>query len=90
MDKDDYWTSSGDLPGILNWALQGLRRLQANRWCFTVPASCRAAVSRTQREGGGAARVWAGLRPLDPVRDNAAGLKAVTDETDASRASVAP
>src|SRR5262249_9616213 len=28
MDKESYWARSGELPGILNWALAGLRRLR--------------------------------------------------------------
>jgi P4 family phage/plasmid primase-like protien len=28
MDKPDWWIASGDLPGILNWALAGLDRLR--------------------------------------------------------------
>jgi P4 family phage/plasmid primase-like protien len=44
MDKDSYWTHSGELAGILNWALVGLRRLRSNGWQFTLPEVCRAAL----------------------------------------------
>jgi len=29
LDKIEYWQRSGELPGILNWALRGLARLRA-------------------------------------------------------------
>ena len=38
-----------ELPGIFNWALEGLRRLRANRR-FTQPASVRAAVGQFREE----------------------------------------
>jgi P4 family phage/plasmid primase-like protien len=31
MDKADWWKDSGDLPGMLNWAIEGLRRLRAQK-----------------------------------------------------------
>ena len=31
MDKVDWWNDSGELPGIFNWALEGLQRLRAQR-----------------------------------------------------------
>jgi len=36
LDKPRYWVQSGEMPGILNWALEGLRRLKANGQ-FTIP-----------------------------------------------------
>jgi len=36
MDKSEWWAASGELPGILNWALQGLRRLR-DRGSFSPP-----------------------------------------------------
>jgi P4 family phage/plasmid primase-like protien len=50
MDKEGYWTASGELPGMLNWALEGLRRLRAHGWRFTIPAACRAAVAEHRLE----------------------------------------
>jgi len=44
MDKPEFWMNTGEAPGILNWALEGLRRLQKNGMRFTEPAACRAAV----------------------------------------------
>ncbi|MBA3315134.1 MAG: hypothetical protein H0T47_17830 [Planctomycetaceae bacterium] len=29
MDRPEFWEASGELPGMLNWALIGLKRLQA-------------------------------------------------------------
>jgi P4 family phage/plasmid primase-like protien len=36
MDTDEFWNSSGELPGILNWAIEGLARLKA-QGRFTEP-----------------------------------------------------
>jgi phage/plasmid-associated DNA primase len=30
MDKPEWWHQQGELPGILNWAIDGLRRLRQN------------------------------------------------------------
>ncbi len=40
MDKAAWWESRGELPGIFNWALNGLHRLRQNGR-FTVPQICR-------------------------------------------------
>jgi len=40
MDQPGWWRDSGELPGILNWAIEGLRRLSANR-TFAEPLSMR-------------------------------------------------
>jgi P4 family phage/plasmid primase-like protien len=50
MDKEAYWVRSGALPGVLNWALEGLRRLRAGGWRFTRPAACNAALEEHRRE----------------------------------------
>jgi P4 family phage/plasmid primase-like protien len=44
MDKPEFWLGAGEVPGILNWALEGLKRLKANGMQFTDPAVCRAAL----------------------------------------------
>ena len=31
MDSPGYWLKNGELPGMLNWAIEGLRRLRANK-----------------------------------------------------------
>ncbi len=36
---DNYWLKIGELPGILNWAIKGLKDLALNDWCFTEPQS---------------------------------------------------
>ncbi len=38
IDKN-FWIESGELSGILNWSLRGLKRLMRNRWEFTTPRS---------------------------------------------------
>jgi P4 family phage/plasmid primase-like protien len=40
MDKPSFWAESGELPGLLNWALEGLDRLRKNHFRFTDPAAC--------------------------------------------------
>ena len=42
MDSPEWWVASGEMPGILNWALAGLRRLHAQGG-FTSSAVCTAA-----------------------------------------------
>jgi P4 family phage/plasmid primase-like protien len=44
MDKPEFWLEAGEVAGILNWALEGLRRLKENGMQFTEPAACRAAL----------------------------------------------
>jgi P4 family phage/plasmid primase-like protien len=39
MDTAEYWINSGELPGILNWAIEGLARLRAQRG-FTKSTIC--------------------------------------------------
>jgi P4 family phage/plasmid primase-like protien len=141
LDKEAHWEASGELPGVLNWALDGLARLKANGWRFTESAVCKAALEehrlesnparaflvegyktdpeaspiksaelyqaygdycaangfrcplshrkfsqeviatfkmappRLVKQGGVSARVWDGIRPVDPVRDDPQGLR---------------
>lgn len=39
LTSQEFWKESGELPGILNWALEGLRRLR-ERGEFSIPAKC--------------------------------------------------
>ena len=55
---------AGELPGILNWALGGLRRLDANG--FTAPKA--SAKLQETLEAEGAARADICLRPFDKGR----------------------
>jgi P4 family phage/plasmid primase-like protien len=49
MDKAEWWEESGELPGILNWALEGLRRLrQAGQ--FTRPKVMESCLGQHRRE----------------------------------------
>jgi putative DNA primase/helicase len=49
MDKREWWEASGELPGILNWALVGLDRLrQQNR--FTESKVCNEALVEYRTE----------------------------------------
>jgi P4 family phage/plasmid primase-like protien len=44
MDKPAWWEQSGELSGILNWALQGLERLN-RQGRFTLPQICEQALA---------------------------------------------
>jgi len=44
MHKPEWWEKSGELPGILNWALAGLERLRKQNH-FTRPEICDKALS---------------------------------------------
>jgi putative DNA primase/helicase len=35
LSQKEFWIESGELPGIFNWALKGLKRLIENDWCFS-------------------------------------------------------
>ena len=45
-----FWLGSGELSGILNWSLEGLKRLMANSWQFTIPDSVYVAMADYSRE----------------------------------------
>jgi P4 family phage/plasmid primase-like protien len=49
MDKPKFWRASGELPGVLNWALAGLHRLRTQRR-FTAPATCRDSLEQLQAD----------------------------------------
>jgi len=49
-----FWRESGELPGVLNWALEGLARLR-QQGRFTEPAACRGAVDEYRRDSNPAA-----------------------------------
>jgi len=50
----DFWEKSGELSGILNWALVGLRRL-VDRGNFKEPPECRSACEGYKGDGNPAA-----------------------------------
>ena len=43
--REDFWIGTGELPGIFNWALQGLQRVIKNNNKFTIPKKVKDAVS---------------------------------------------
>jgi putative DNA primase/helicase len=43
--------SGSELPGILNWALVGLKRLMANNWTFTLSEKSKDNLHRAEEEG---------------------------------------
>jgi phage/plasmid-associated DNA primase len=49
MDKPSWWESSGELPGILNWALAGLDRLR-QQGRFTQSQVCEEALAEYRTE----------------------------------------
>jgi P4 family phage/plasmid primase-like protien len=50
MTDVGWWLESGELPGILNWALEGLRRLRGNGWRFAESGVCQAALEEHRTE----------------------------------------
>jgi P4 family phage/plasmid primase-like protien len=50
----EFWRTSGELPGVLNWAIEGLRRLR-QRGHFQEPAACKAAKTEFRVESNPAA-----------------------------------
>lgn len=49
MDKPWWWAKSEELPGILNWAIEGLRRLH-EQGGFTVPESMKTILRSYRRD----------------------------------------
>jgi putative DNA primase/helicase len=49
MDKVDWWVASGELPGILNWALDGLDRLRLQGG-FTRSNTCDESLDKYRTE----------------------------------------
>jgi P4 family phage/plasmid primase-like protien len=49
MDKTKYWQEHGEFPGVLNWALDGLRRLRQQNE-FTIPESSSQALAQLRLE----------------------------------------
>jgi P4 family phage/plasmid primase-like protien len=49
MDKVEYWNRSGELPGIFNWALEGLARLR-RQGGFTESETMREAIEEHKNE----------------------------------------
>jgi P4 family phage/plasmid primase-like protien len=55
MDKVEFWQQSGELPGILNWALRGLHSLRLAKQ-FTIPHACRVASEQLRQDSNPARR----------------------------------
>lgn len=49
MDKPGWWTATGEMPGVLNWALEGLRRLRS-QGRFSKSSVCEQALSEYRME----------------------------------------
>ncbi len=49
MDQAEFWIDSGEISGILNWAIVGLQRLRDNR-DFTQSSVCEEAIDAYRRE----------------------------------------
>jgi P4 family phage/plasmid primase-like protien len=55
MDKVEFWQKSGELPGILNWALAGLHTLR-RQGRFVVPLVCQDGVEKLRTDANPARR----------------------------------
>src|SRR5262249_51515008 len=49
MDKPQWWHNARELPGIFNWAAEGLQRLKC-RGDFKVPEVCRAELAKYRED----------------------------------------
>lgn len=67
MDKGEWWLEQGELPGILNWALDGLRRLRL-RGEFTRSDVCEEAAAEYRVENNPARKFLLDACVEDPVR----------------------
>lgn len=47
---ENFWIESGELSGVFNWALRGLRRLMFNNWQFSIPQSVKDTVEQYNKE----------------------------------------
>ena len=47
---EKYWLGLGELSGILNWSLEGLRRLMLNSWKFTISSTIMSAIDDYNKE----------------------------------------
>jgi P4 family phage/plasmid primase-like protien len=50
MDKGAWWAKNANMPGVLNWALAGLKRLRKNEGEFTAPKRSEAYTRELQLE----------------------------------------
>jgi phage/plasmid-associated DNA primase len=57
MDGVGWWSQSGELPGLLNWSLAGLRRLRSNG--FTKAKAVKAAGDEHRTHSNPAAQFFA-------------------------------
>src|SRR6476620_377733 len=49
MDKPGWWVESGEMPGIFNWAVEGLKRLKS-QGRFTEAGICQDALDEYRTE----------------------------------------
>ena len=82
QDKDPSLTVTltGELPGILNWALEGLARLRANKR-FTAVAAVSAAVEEYKRESNPVAQ-WMGEQTIKLPQPTTVALVLYQDYSD--------
>lgn len=69
MDKPEWWQQQGELPGLLNWAIEGLRRLR-QQGRFTESAVVKTTVAEYRQESNPAA-----IFLQDHYRENEHGLE---------------
>src|SRR5262249_33749744 len=65
MDKTDWWESRGELPGMFNWAIAGLRRLREQKR-FTTSKVCQAALNKYRAESNPAGMFLKESYKVDP------------------------
>lgn len=50
LARPEYWKNSGEIPGLICWALAGAKRLHENKYKFTVSDECNTAVEEHRLE----------------------------------------
>jgi P4 family phage/plasmid primase-like protien len=66
MDKAEWWAENANMPGVLNWALAGLRRLRENGWRFTRPRRSEEKKEELRRDHNPALEFLTGRVVADP------------------------
>lgn len=68
LDKHEFWEASGELPGMLNWSLAGLRRLREQKH-FTRSDVCEMELAKYRADCNPAALFFAETCTADPQGD---------------------
>ena len=74
MDKPEWWIDSGEMPGVFNWSIEGLKRLRQNER-FTTSSECDRLLNQYQSESNPA-----GMFLKENYREQPNGQPIITQE----------